>query len=178
MNERMTPASDGDRQEPVLTVDVPPVKTPHHSSVQAGHMEPRFSRSSNPEVNYLLWFVVIALAVAVGNILSTMAIGAFADYQARQALAEVNKTMREQAQAAQKETQRARQVQAEQEATRRQQVRQQRAADATGTKLGRTCAEWQEADAALNSYTTGAEVARNCGRYEQYLNTGVISPVR
>lgn len=23
-------------------------------------------------------------------------------------------------------------------------------------------------------YTTGAEVARHCGRYEQYLNTGVV----
>ncbi len=178
MIERMTPSSDGGRQEPVLTGDVPSAKIPVHSSAQASHMEPRFSRSSNSEVNYLLWFVVIALAVAVGNILSTAAIGAFAEYQARQALAEVNKTMRAQAQAAQKESQRARQIQAEQEATRRQQLRQQRAADATGTKLGRTCTEWQEADAALNSYTTSAEVSRHCGRYERYLETGVIPPIR
>jgi Tfp pilus assembly protein PilE len=171
MNDRDLSDAKAGRRDPVWPFADQSIKTSPNGASQGGNMEPR---SSTSEVNYLLWFVVIALAVAVGNILSTLAIGAFADYQARQALAEVNKTMRVQAQAARKETQRARQVQAEQEATRRQQMRQQRAADATGTKLGRTCAEWQEADTALNSYTTGAEVARHCGRYEQYLNTGVV----
>lgn len=36
----------------------------------------------------------------------------------------------------------------------------------------------RQADAALDSHTTGAEVARHCGRYEQYLNTGVVPQIR
>ena len=39
MIERMTPSSDGGRQEPVLTGDVPSAKIPVHSSAQASHME-------------------------------------------------------------------------------------------------------------------------------------------
>lgn len=135
-------------------------------------------RSSSQEVNYVLWFFVIALAVAAGNLLSTAAIAAYAEHQARQVLAEANKALRAQTQAAQQATQRARQVQAEQDASRRQQLRQQRAADPTGTKLGRTCTEWQEADSALDSYTTRTEVSRHCARYEQYLDTGIVPRIR
>lgn len=36
----------------------------------------------------------------------------------------------------------------------------------------------RQADVALDSHTTGAEVARHCGRYEQYLNTGVVPQIR
>lgn len=138
------------------------------------YVEPRFMRSSAPEVNYVLWFFVIALAVAAGNLLSAAAIGAYAEHQARQALAEANKVLRTQTQAAQQATQRARQIQAEQDASRRQQLRQQRAGDTTGSQLGRACAEWQQADSALNTETTRTELRRHCDRYERYLETGIV----
>lgn len=137
-------------------------------------MQPSFTRSADRDVNYLMWFFVIAFAVAAGNLLSAAAIGAYAEHQARQALAETNRVLRAQAKAAENATQRARQLQAEQDASRRQQLRQQRAADATGTKLGRACSEWQDANSTLNTYTTRTEVSRHCTRYEQYLDTGIV----
>lgn len=42
------------------------------------------------------------------------------------------------------------------------------------SRHGRITLATRQADAPLDNHTTGTEVARHCGRYELYLNTGAV----
>jgi Na+-transporting NADH:ubiquinone oxidoreductase subunit NqrC len=120
-----------------------------------------FLRSRPPAINYVLLLVVIIVGVAAGNLLSTY-ITAQAARQGLQA----------QSQRTQAHLQAAAQRQAADLADLAEHQQQQRRTDAVGAKLARSCADWQQADVSLHTDTTRTESARQCARFDRYVQTG------
>jgi Na+-transporting NADH:ubiquinone oxidoreductase subunit NqrC len=120
-----------------------------------------FVRSHPPAINYVLLLVVIIVGVAAGNLLSTY-ITAQAARQGLQA----------QSQRTQAHLQAAAQRQAADLADLAEHQQQQRRTDAVGAKLARSCADWQQADVSLHTDTTRTESARQCARFDRYVQTG------
>ena len=53
---------------------------------------------------------------------------------------------------------------------------EQRRLDKDGVRLGKTCDEWRQADADMDTPSSKRGVNKHCGDYELYLETGVITP--
>lgn len=137
--------------------------------------------SDDKSVNYLLLMFVIAGGVALGNLTSNWITATYVEFKVASASAKVARAAEAAASQARDAaaTAAVRQWEAEQARRREQNAEQARAAalrkaDATGKKLAAICEEWKRADLDFGSYTTGTEVHRHCGRYEQYVKTGVV----
>ena len=136
---------------------------------------PRFLDSN---LDYLVLWLTIISAVALGNLLSNFITASYVEAKAEQATKEAATMLRKQAEQAQRDI--AQQQAADEEAQQaaqtqqREQLRAQRRQDANGQQLGRACAEWTQANTAMHTYTTQSEMTKHCGRLERYLDTGAV----
>lgn len=130
-------------------------------------MTPSFLEPQKEKFNFFALFITITLGVAAGNLMSNWITAKVVEYQTKQALIEFSKN-------AERATQESRLRNAAQNAATQEALRQQRAADRTGQNLAKSCEEWRKADSELKSYTTRTESAKNCSRYERYVNTGQL----
>jgi hypothetical protein len=120
-----------------------------------------------PHVNHFALLVVIVLGVTGGNLLSNYVTLQAAAYAAKLAMEELHHRNNA-----------ALQQSAERSAIRKLQLRSTRRDDPYGKHLARACADWRAADADLHTRTTGIEVARNCTRFDNYVETGQLPPSR
>jgi chromatin remodeling complex protein RSC6 len=136
---------------------------------------PRFLDSN---LDYLVLWLTIISAVALGNLLSNFITASYAEAKAEQALKEASVVLRKQSEQAQRDIaqQQAANEEAQQAAQtqQREQRRAQRRQDANGQQLARACAEWTQANTAMRTYTTQSEMAKHCGRLDRYLDTGAV----
>jgi len=131
-----------------------------------------FVRSHPPAINYVLLLVVIIVGVAAGNLLSTYITAQAVAHAGLQAAQAARQGLQAQSQRTQAHLQAAAQRQAADLADLAEHQQQQRRTDAVGAKLARSCADWQQADVSLHTDTTRTESARQCARFDRYVQTG------
>lgn len=115
-------------------------------------------------LTYIALFIIIVLGVASGNLLSTGITAYLAAKTAEQAAIQMNQQL--------SEYQRQKNLANQQQLERQRQIRMN---DPQGRYFLSKCEEWRKADSELHGYTTQIELSKACGRYEKYINTGIIS---
>ena len=125
-------------------------------------------------VNYLVLLLVILIGVAGGNLISHWVSAQLLAYRAEQAMVNVPKSGRTAATQGQDSAGSRIPLAGDLFRQTQEPAREQRRRDRDGVRLGRACEEWRQANAQLNSETTGAEMKRHCGIYERYVQDGVL----
>jgi len=122
-------------------------------------MEPHRPRRETP--NYVLWCVVIALAVCVGNLASSY----IKLYVARQRLSQyihrLNPSMSRHVEQIKRQSE-----------THEAELHNARARTPQGRQMAANCHDWQQELRQLDSPTVRDGVKRHCDAYEKYLERG------
>ncbi|BCO30732.1 hypothetical protein TspCOW1_08350 [Thiohalobacter sp. COW1] len=126
-------------------------------------MVPKQIRREGGSVNYLLLFVIILIAVVIGNLASDWIELKWVEYQTAQAMSSLNDEMKG---AAQEWHQR--------KLRHQRQTQEERKRSATGVKLERACTDWTRADEEYNSYTTQTGREKHCTNYRKFIQSGII----
>jgi hypothetical protein len=128
------------------------------------------------DVDYLVLFFVVVLAVAFGNLLSNAITAAYVAYQADQAARLLAQNLSERSADAKRESDLALARAAAAQQQRLKEMRQIRATGELGRKLTQSCNDWRKADQGNHTQTTQVEMTKACDHLESYLNTGIWSP--
>ena len=115
--------------------------------------------------DYGFLFIVIALGVAAGNLLSDVVRLGAAAYGLQQSASAMHE-------ATQARLARAR----ADEAQRRARAAAQRAASPQGMTLARACEDWRRAQRDMPNHTSVSETRRHCDRYNRFVETGSPDP--
>jgi hypothetical protein len=151
------------RDEPPLTHDAgtSPIRSDRRS----------FDNIEDDEPSYLIWFLLIFLAVTLGNLTSNYITAKVAEYQLMQAVGEAAKQSAAVIQQMQQRT-------AEQQAHYAQQQRQQRVSSPIGITLDRECSEWTQNHVQTKSTYAATEKNKRCGQLQHYIDTGTVPGTR
>lgn len=147
------------------------------TQTQSNRHQTKMNQRDN-DINYLALLAVIVVGVASGNLLSNWVTAKVIEIQVQEASFEASKALGAQIQSSRKAAAAQANRTADSIAENEEQIRQTRRGDRTGVRLQQACNEWRKADAELNSYTTKAEVAKNCDRYENYIQIGTLPPTQ
>ena len=123
-------------------------------------------------VNYLVLLLVILVGVAGGNLISGWVSAEIEAYRAEQAGA------RKSGRTSQESTISKIPMPGDFVRMQQEHAREQRRRDRDGVRLSQACEEWRQANAQMNSATTGAEMKKHCGIYERYVQDGVLPAKR
>lgn len=127
-------------------------------------------------IDYLVLFVVIALGVAAGNLLSTFVTAQYAAYQVQEAAEQLSREMEASAARANAERAERDAARAAREREQRDQMRRVRGSGQLGQRLIRECEDWRRVAEATPTPTTKVQADRHCKKMEQYLDTGIWDP--
>ncbi|BAZ94203.1 triphosphoribosyl-dephospho-CoA synthetase [Thiohalobacter thiocyanaticus] len=126
-------------------------------------MMPKQIRREGGSVNYLLLFVIILMAVVIGNLASDWIELKWVEHQTAQAISAFNDEIND---AAQEQRQRNLRLQ--------HQTQEERKRSPTGVKLERVCTDWMRADEEYDSYTTQTGREKHCTNYRKFIQSGII----
>lgn len=130
------------------------------------------------DLDYLWLLVVVVFGVAGGNLLSNWVTAKVVAYEIQQAAREAEGRLAEANERAAQQRQLRNEVDQAKREEQRQQMRNVRGSGKTGRDLKRTCDDWQRAVEQTDTATARSEATKHCGRYEQYLESGIWTPDR
>lgn len=132
----------------------------------------QLDKNPAPPIHYPLLLVLIIVGVTVGNLLSNWISAEINEYRLQKSLEASAQALAKEMAQVRKNEQAIAQKTAIEAANQQRALEYARRISQEGQRLNQLCEEWRKTDAQLHSYTTAAEVAKHCGRYDRFVSSG------
>lgn len=134
----------------------------------------QLDKNPKPLIHYPLILLLIIVGVTIGNLLSGWIGAEIAEYRLKKALGASNQALALQLDKVKKAEQISAQHAAIEADNQKRAEENMRRESVEGQRLYQQCEEWRRTDAQIHSYTTTAEVNKQCGRFDRFVATGSI----